>query len=121
MERVCFQNKIKISRIIFDIIRSELNIEHVLIQNNPYNSLKSKCIVLAENKHTQLLAVSTIYDGTLHFTLDLYRRNQRIKRVNMFGHAGNVGYDYTRKTREEFEKDCAKEFWKAYDTINAYL
>ena len=121
MERVCFLNKVKLSRIIFDVIRQELNAEDILIQNNPYNPYKSKCIVLAENRRKQLLAVSTIYNGILYFTLDIYIKGQRTKRIAMFGPYGCVGYDYTRKEREEFEKDCAIEFWKAYDQITKYL
>ena len=121
MERVCFLHKVKQSRIIFDVIRQELNIEDMLIENNPYNLIKSKCIVIMENKNTQVLAASTIYDGMLHFTLDVYKRGYRVKRIPMFGYCGQVNYDFTRKCREDFEKDCASEFWKAYDKLPIYL
>ena len=120
MERICFLNKVEISRIIFDIIRQELNIEDRVIENNPYNEIRSKCILLNTNGNNQLYLVSTIYDGSLHFTLDVYRRGKRIRRSNMFGNAGNVSYTFTRQTKEDFEKDCISEFWRAYNNLPRY-
>ena len=121
MNRVCFLNKIEISRIIFNVIRKELNLENELIQRNPYNSCQSRCLVLMENKTTQVLAVSTIYDGLLHFTIDVYRKGYRVNRVCMFGPYGCVGYNFTRNEQKEFEKDCAAEFWNAYEQLPKFL
>lgn len=120
MERVCFLKRIEISRIIFNVIRREFNIENVLIENNPHIA-KSKSILLMQNRRFQIYVVSSIRDNALHFTMDIYRYSKRIKRINMFGLYGNVGYDYTRKNKEEFEKDCVIEFWKAYDKIPKYI
>ena len=74
-----------------------------------------------QNGRFQIYVVSSIRDNALHFTMDIYRYSKRIKRINMFGLYGNVGYDYTRKNKEEFEKDCVIEFWKAYDKIPKYI
>ena len=117
MERVCFLHKVKISRIVFDSVRAELNLDEVPIKDNPYNSYKSKCITLTEKKNTEVLLVSSIWLGTLHFTIDIYRNGQRIKRIEMFGPHGNVGYEFTRLDKEEFYKVSAEEFWKAYSHI----
>ena len=117
MERVCFLHKVKISRIVFDSVRAELNLDEVPIKDNPYNSYKSKCITLTEKKNTEVLLVSSIWSGTLHFTIDIYRNGQRIKRIEMFGPHGNVGYEFTRLNQEEFYKVSAEEFWKAYSHI----
>ena len=117
MERVCFLHKVKISRIVFDSVRAELNLDEVPIKDNPYNSYKSKCITLTEKKNTEVLLVLYIWAGTMQFTIDIYRNGQRIKRIEMFGPHGNVGYEFTRLDKEEFYKVSAEEFWKAYSHI----
>lgn len=121
MERVCFLHKVKVSRIVFDAVREALHLEEVTIKDNPYNPVRSKCITLAENHNTEVLLVSTIWSGTLHFTIDIYKKGQRIKRIDMFGPHGNVGYEFTRLDKEEFGNISVQEFWKAYDQIPKYL
>ena len=118
MERVCFLPKIKVSRIVFNVVRQELNLEDVPIENhpNPINR-KTKCIRIAENKNTLILLTSAIYAGTLHFFIEILKNNQVVRRIGMFSASGNVGYDYTRKTQEDFMKDCVTEFWKAYEKV----
>lgn len=119
MERIYTLHKVKISRIIFDVIRKELQCEDKLIENNPY--YPGKCISIYQNNKYNLQVESTIHNGFLHFNINLYYGDIHIKRFNMFGSNGIVSYEYTRNTREDFEKLCIDEFRDAYSEAVIYL